>query len=137
MGGTTTIECAECCGGGGTTVPCCENEVSGILIGTVTDRTGTCTCYSDTVHLTSDAMFSWFGTLEGAGGAEGACSTGLLIEIYCDPDDQLWYIDIAQCGLYGQAADTANCDPFELTWTDLSCMESDLCEGTFDLTVTE
>lgn len=122
---------------------CCEVPVPSILIVTVTNKTGECTCMPDSFTI------YWDGTqwIPGAGipapaffpGCAGMGAAGGAGDYYgrllCDGGTWTYGNATAEDS---QVADSVTCEPaLELVFNNLQCTVCEHCIGTYTLTITE
>lgn len=111
-------------GSGGVSTGCCSESIPEVLLVTVTNKTGDCTCLPDSFNLTlADEYWSNFAV-------EGTCGP---VDFSLNCSNGIFGLHSTSCGL-GRIPASVSCDPFEVTFTGLSC--SGTCSGTFDFTIT-
>jgi hypothetical protein len=119
-------------GAGTVLLPCCPTPLPRTLHGTISNRSGGCTCLSSaSFALTySDLTGYW------SGGPAGGCGAGSLrFDLRCVGTQ--WQLFSTLCGITGRVPNGANCSPFQVSWDSLTCPAACGGSGSFSLTITE
>jgi hypothetical protein len=107
-------------------VNCATNKVADILLATVTNKTGECTCMPDTLPLVYNPDDQhWTSAVY------SDCQADCEMNLECLAGK--WNMGTASCDTCGEPV-SINDDPFELVF---DCVAADQCTGTYRVTVTE
>lgn len=107
---------------------CCADPLPATLTATVTNKTGDCTCVSNSFTLTNSGGSQWFPDSPPNGCDTSGC-------LYLECSGGTWSFSTDSCITTPATLVSVSCDPFEVVF-DVTAA-TDLCTGSFRVTITE
>ncbi len=132
----TEAECEATDCGPIVTECCPDDAVSQSLLGTITNKTGDCSCIEDSVSLAYDDIEEVWYSAE----LEGGCGNAYRFRFFCTGPGCIWTFDdiLMSPSVPTITLVSCSCDPFEVVLdVTVPAGPPQTCTGSFRITITE